>query len=377
MAGLGSCCFSECDFCGCGVRPVLQPNREPGAFQQTASARLCQVSPLFITNGHRLPPAPPPAVPPSPTTALVVPTEAPHRHRSSPDRYQPSPSLNADGTRFPSYLLLLRLNPLAAATPPALVSAFFSPRCILTLSAIARTIMIAHFPSPILSVAADAVKDLEGEDALSGLWALFTKCKESLKDGRRLENISWRLWYREMAASHHSPSSSPGPYLHLFQRNEVLLQSRQYRKMASPSSKHKYADVARAHRRYDNGALLARKHPYADRFLRWSSTKHRERPHGANKVTWLSGRRKNDSGHLTGQARCAAALAVFLWGGPTDAATHRSAATRSSITHGPTPCHTPIWCPRVVVVNPPHIPPLRLPRTSPIPPRRPQPLRTD
>lgn len=27
---------------------------------------------------------------------------------------------------------------------------------------------------------------------------VFTKCKESLQDGRRLENISWRLWYREM-----------------------------------------------------------------------------------------------------------------------------------------------------------------------------------
>ncbi|KAI0326453.1 hypothetical protein GY45DRAFT_1339433 [Cubamyces sp. BRFM 1775] len=70
--------------------------------------------------------------------------------------------------------------------------------------------MISTFPSPILSVAADVVRDLEGEDALCGLWALFTKCKESLKDGRRLENISWRLWYREMASAQSSPASSPG-----------------------------------------------------------------------------------------------------------------------------------------------------------------------
>lgn len=73
------------------------------------------------------------------------------------------------------------------------------------------------FPTPVLSIAADAIKDLEGRDALSGLWTcrfplrsiihmliyistpqVFTKCKESLQDGRRLENISWRLWYREM-----------------------------------------------------------------------------------------------------------------------------------------------------------------------------------
>ncbi|KZT00959.1 uncharacterized protein LAESUDRAFT_687411 [Laetiporus sulphureus 93-53] len=70
--------------------------------------------------------------------------------------------------------------------------------------------MIAQFPSPVLSVAADVVEELDGEDALYALWNLFTKCKESLKDGRRLENISWRLWYREIAAAQHSPFSSPG-----------------------------------------------------------------------------------------------------------------------------------------------------------------------
>ncbi|KAF8805397.1 DUF1752-domain-containing protein [Phlegmacium glaucopus] len=58
--------------------------------------------------------------------------------------------------------------------------------------------MLTAFPTPVLSITADAVRDLEGRDALSGLWNLFTKCKESLQDGRRLENISWRLWYRDM-----------------------------------------------------------------------------------------------------------------------------------------------------------------------------------
>ena len=77
--------------------------------------------------------------------------------------------------------------------------------------------MSASLPTPVLSISSDAVKDLEGRDALLGLWTckfllhgiihilihistppVFTKCKESLQDGRRLENISWRLWYREM-----------------------------------------------------------------------------------------------------------------------------------------------------------------------------------
>ncbi|KAF8972335.1 hypothetical protein BDZ97DRAFT_1650304 [Flammula alnicola] len=69
--------------------------------------------------------------------------------------------------------------------------------------------MVSAFPTPVLSVTADAVRDLEGRDALSGLWTLFTKCKESLQDGRRLENISWRLWYREMMLENHSRESVP------------------------------------------------------------------------------------------------------------------------------------------------------------------------
>ncbi|KZT67984.1 hypothetical protein DAEQUDRAFT_766748 [Daedalea quercina L-15889] len=74
--------------------------------------------------------------------------------------------------------------------------------------------MISALHSPVLSVAADVVRELEGEDALSGLWALFTKCKESLKDGRRLENLSWRLWYREIAAQQTftSPGSLSPPF---------------------------------------------------------------------------------------------------------------------------------------------------------------------
>ncbi|KIP05400.1 hypothetical protein PHLGIDRAFT_74323, partial [Phlebiopsis gigantea 11061_1 CR5-6] len=53
------------------------------------------------------------------------------------------------------------------------------------------------FPSPLLAVSPDVLKEMDGEDALFGMWTVFTKCKGSLKDGRRLENISWRLWHRE------------------------------------------------------------------------------------------------------------------------------------------------------------------------------------
>ncbi|KAF9534008.1 hypothetical protein CPB83DRAFT_756801 [Crepidotus variabilis] len=61
--------------------------------------------------------------------------------------------------------------------------------------------MVTAFTTPILSVAADAVRDLDGREALSGLWAVFTKCKGSLQNGPRLENIAWRLWHQEMKGS--------------------------------------------------------------------------------------------------------------------------------------------------------------------------------
>ncbi|KAF5327909.1 hypothetical protein D9619_004025 [Psilocybe cf. subviscida] len=72
--------------------------------------------------------------------------------------------------------------------------------------------MRAAFPEPVLTITPAAVRDLQGREALSGLWTLFTKCKESLQDGRRLENISWRLWYREiMRDGAPPPSSAPSP----------------------------------------------------------------------------------------------------------------------------------------------------------------------
>ena len=40
---------------------------------------------------------------------------------------------------------------------------------------------------------------------------VFTKCKNSVQDGRRLENLSWRLWHREMSASTASPAQLPLP----------------------------------------------------------------------------------------------------------------------------------------------------------------------
>ncbi|KAI9323445.1 hypothetical protein BX666DRAFT_1886930 [Dichotomocladium elegans] len=34
-------------------------------------------------------------------------------------------------------------------------------------------------------------------EELSSLWTMFTKCKRQLRNGFRLENMTWRLWYRQ------------------------------------------------------------------------------------------------------------------------------------------------------------------------------------
>lgn len=59
---------------------------------------------------------------------------------------------------------------------------------------------------PVLTLAIDNLSKLNqiDEKQLSAIWNLFTKCKDNLENGRRLENISWRLWYR----SCHPPSGS-------------------------------------------------------------------------------------------------------------------------------------------------------------------------
>ncbi|KAF8304821.1 hypothetical protein DL93DRAFT_2066738, partial [Clavulina sp. PMI_390] len=54
-----------------------------------------------------------------------------------------------------------------------------------------------RFSDSVLAIDVEAVARLQGDDALSGLWNVFTKCKHSLHDGPRLENITWRLWHKE------------------------------------------------------------------------------------------------------------------------------------------------------------------------------------
>ncbi|KAI8371942.1 hypothetical protein EDC96DRAFT_573078 [Choanephora cucurbitarum] len=52
---------------------------------------------------------------------------------------------------------------------------------------------------PVLSLTMPSPHNMDSMDAysLSCMWNIFSKCKNNLENGRRLENMSWRLWYRE------------------------------------------------------------------------------------------------------------------------------------------------------------------------------------
>ncbi|GAA6024456.1 hypothetical protein JCM11491_001156 [Sporobolomyces phaffii] len=57
--------------------------------------------------------------------------------------------------------------------------------------------MHSTLPTHVLALAPDSLSSL-GEldnESLSELWSVFTRCKDNLQNGRRLENLSWRLWF--------------------------------------------------------------------------------------------------------------------------------------------------------------------------------------
>ncbi|WFD43245.1 hypothetical protein MPSI1_001904 [Malassezia psittaci] len=75
---------------------------------------------------------------------------------------------------------------------------------------------------PILAVSWSRLADLNTDDVneVARFWngmsperkltyAVFTKCKEALEEGRRFENLSWRLWFRQSQQSHQNQQSLP------------------------------------------------------------------------------------------------------------------------------------------------------------------------
>ncbi|KAI8906316.1 hypothetical protein EDD86DRAFT_210370 [Gorgonomyces haynaldii] len=56
---------------------------------------------------------------------------------------------------------------------------------------------MAPLSEKVLSLQVENLSKLANpEQDISAIWNVFTKCKDNLENGHRLENLSWRLWYR-------------------------------------------------------------------------------------------------------------------------------------------------------------------------------------
>ncbi|KAH1422281.1 hypothetical protein LV164_002111 [Aspergillus fumigatus] len=59
--------------------------------------------------------------------------------------------------------------------------------------------MPSRLSTPVLTVDAAKIHNVDTANAqsLHGMWMVFSKCADYMEEGRRLENLSWRLWTRE------------------------------------------------------------------------------------------------------------------------------------------------------------------------------------
>ncbi|EJD49558.1 hypothetical protein AURDEDRAFT_112432 [Auricularia subglabra TFB-10046 SS5] len=60
---------------------------------------------------------------------------------------------------------------------------------------------------PVLSVAFDKV---DKQDDCHALWQVFSRCKDAIDDGARLENLTWRLWNRNLTTAKRPLGDAPG-----------------------------------------------------------------------------------------------------------------------------------------------------------------------
>ncbi|POV99623.1 hypothetical protein PSHT_13472 [Puccinia striiformis] len=73
------------------------------------------------------------------------------------------------------------------------------------------------------------------QDSLGRLWQAFSKCKPVFEDGHRLENLSWRLWQRELKKDQ-EPAAVASQLVVLI--NSIILQQQQlsYQSLPTPPS---------------------------------------------------------------------------------------------------------------------------------------------
>ncbi|MCJ1480990.1 hypothetical protein MMC06_001146 [Schaereria dolodes] len=73
--------------------------------------------------------------------------------------------------------------------------------------------MPTRIAAPVLTVDAGKMHkvDTRNVENLFGMWTVFSKCAESMEEGRRLENLSWRIWNRETFCCESQPQLTTTP----------------------------------------------------------------------------------------------------------------------------------------------------------------------
>lgn len=71
----------------------------------------------------------------------------------------------------------------------------------------------AHLNAPFLSLDSAKMHQIDpgNMESLLDMWTVLSKCSHNIKDGKRLENMSWRLWSREALCHPPKPARSFAP----------------------------------------------------------------------------------------------------------------------------------------------------------------------
>jgi Protein of unknown function (DUF3295)/Fungal protein of unknown function (DUF1752) len=75
--------------------------------------------------------------------------------------------------------------------------------------------MPSRLNAPVLTLDVAKMHEIDPRnvESLFGMWTVFNKCSQSIKDGSRLENMSWRIWARETLCCPPQPDKAIVPTL--------------------------------------------------------------------------------------------------------------------------------------------------------------------
>ena len=83
--------------------------------------------------------------------------------------------------------------------------------------------MPSQLNAPVLTLDVAKIDQVNPRDiaSLKNFWTVFNQCSQNIKDGRRLENMSWRLWARETLCCPAQPDQTIVPSIEVPRRSQV------------------------------------------------------------------------------------------------------------------------------------------------------------